>query len=449
MVNWYMSGGHADGFASTSLRFFKDLDDPSNFKPGAISIQELELVDARRHLAYYQVEQYTEPLANARWHSTLDTPAGVLAQLRSAMSGSLADPAVLFIQQGGQGHSLVPYAIQEMTDGLWHVWVYDSNYPGKFPNDTSRKLLVDTAQNLWSYDLGWGIWTGDAESHSLGVVQISQYALQPNAPWLGVSPGVEVDDGEAAQLWLIGGGHLLVNDSQERQLGYDDGQFVNEIPGASYNVSAGGLEGELEPVYSIPITGTYTISLEAGGITETKVVSVTQFGPGYAVGVQGIVLMVGKQNETIQASGSLFMPPDGSEVAYTAFDLQEVDLLVTFDEAAESYQFLITNADVAAGGKTALFVDKVEQKLGLQGCESSGGVYDLELQRISEEGIQHFNHVDIEIGANDTHYLTYSNLGGAAVIRIEIDEGSDGTINNTIEVVNQAWQIFMPSLILD
>jgi len=78
MVNWYMSGGHADGFASTSLRFFKDLDDPSNFKLGAISIQELELVDARRHLAYYQVEQYTEPLANARWHSTLDTPAGVL-----------------------------------------------------------------------------------------------------------------------------------------------------------------------------------------------------------------------------------------------------------------------------------------------------------------------------------------------------------------------------------
>lgn len=449
MVNWYMSGGHGDGFASTSLRFFKELDDPSDFHSGATTIQELALGDVRRHVAYYHVEQYTDPVAETRSRSALDTPAGVLSQMREAMSGSLSDPMLLFLQQGGAGHALVPYALQELSAGIWQVWVYDSNYPGIFPNDTSRQLSIDTSNNLWSYDTGWATWSGNSTSHNLGVVQLSRYALQPSAPWVAVSPVIESDGAQTAQLWLAGKGHLLVSDMQAQRLGYVDGQYVNEIPGASFNVSAGGMEGSMEPFYTLPLTDTYTISVETGAITQTEVISITQFGPGYAVGVQGIALTAGEQHEAKDAVGSLFIPTDGSEVAYTAFDQQEVDLFVAFDEATESYQFKVTGSDTLPGGKVVLFINKAETKIGIQGSEAGAGAYDLELQLISPSGVERFTHADIDIGANDTHYIEYDNLEGAALIIIGIDHNSDGTIDETVEVVNQAWQVFLPRLALD
>ena len=135
MVNWYMNGGHADGMASTSLRFFKDMDDPGSLKAGATSIQELSLADARRHIAYYHAEQYTDPVAGMRWQFAQGTPLEVLAELRNQMRTDLSNPALLFIRQDGAGHSLVPFAIEEKPNGLVWVWVYDSNYPGQIPRE--------------------------------------------------------------------------------------------------------------------------------------------------------------------------------------------------------------------------------------------------------------------------------------------------------------------------
>ncbi|MGC8960063.1 MAG: hypothetical protein ACP5OO_09810 [Chloroflexia bacterium] len=55
IVHLAMSGGHCDGFATTSLRFFKGLDNPADFQAGASTTYDLLLENARRHIAYYWV----------------------------------------------------------------------------------------------------------------------------------------------------------------------------------------------------------------------------------------------------------------------------------------------------------------------------------------------------------------------------------------------------------
>ncbi len=73
-----MNAGHCDGMASTSLRFFKGLDVPAQFNLTAHTPHELALSDARRHIAYYFVEQLTEPVKAYKEQIRQNPPSVIL-----------------------------------------------------------------------------------------------------------------------------------------------------------------------------------------------------------------------------------------------------------------------------------------------------------------------------------------------------------------------------------
>ena len=446
-IHYSMRYGHSGGMASTSLRFFKGLDDPADFKPGATSIQDLVLSDARRHIAYNTILSLRDPVGYTQWQSSLDTPADILVHLRAAMSGDLSDPVVLFVSFWNGYRRLVPFALQELTGGVWHVWVYDSNHPGVFPNDNSRQLIIDTVNNSWTYDVGGEIWGGHAYTQRLGLVHLSTFSLPPVAPWTIPLWGIESQDPGATQLWLKGDAHLLVSDSEGRSLGYTDGGYVTEIPGAYFNNPGGGFEPAPEPVYSIPLTSTYTIAPVAPTLADTQEITITQFGPGYVAGIEGITVAPEPRGESTTGSGSLFIPTDGTQVAYTAVDDQQVNLFLTLNEEEQGYYFKIGGADAAFGEKVALAVDKNTRRM-LYSCDEAGsGTYDLEIQWGGPDVVRRFYHSGIPIAAGDSHYVDYTAPEGTLVIIIEIDHGSDGTIDETVELLNQAWQIQLPAVL--
>jgi hypothetical protein len=45
------------------------------------------------------------------------------------------------------GHSIIAYDITNSGGGLYYLWIYDNNYP----NDTTRRMKVNTAANHWQY----------------------------------------------------------------------------------------------------------------------------------------------------------------------------------------------------------------------------------------------------------------------------------------------------------
>jgi hypothetical protein len=438
-ANQSMNGGHCDGMASTSLRFFKGMDNLSDLQGGANTTHDLQLGNARRHIAYYFVEQLTNPVKAYKEQVRQNPPSAILNQWRSAMSGGAPDPTTLFVRQAGQGgHAITPYAIEDRGNGVYWVRVYDNSEP----DDANRYVEINTTNDTWSSNLSGrpGTWNGDANTHTLGVVPISKYAEQPVCPWCSDNGASTLSGSPSGQVWLSGQGHLLITDAQGRRIGYEGDQFVNEVPGAYESIVDGGLGIEMEPIYTLPLSDTHTILLDGQTLTQTETVEVTQFGRGHAAWVDDVTLGPTSQDELIIAA-------DGMQLAYQPSSDQEATLTLALDGASESNQLQVNRADIGAGQVVTLTADVGNGQLMFNNMQAGGGEYDLEVKRVSAAGEQTFAHPGLAVSATDTHYVDYGAWDGSGPMTLHIDHGSDGTIDETLVLDNQApqaGQIYLP-----
>jgi len=439
-VNRMMNGGHCDGFTTTSLRFFRDLDNPADFQSGANITHDLQLDNVRRHIAYYWVLVVPNPVAEARNQALQNTPSQVLNQLRSAMSDGATDPTTLLVYNADRtsGHTVTPYAIEDRGDGVYWVRVYDNNDP----DNTNRYVEINTTNDTWSSNLigSVGTWSGDADSSSLGSIAISTYAQQPECPWCDETGALSASQARQTQTWLGGQGHLLISDSQGRRIGYVGDQFVNEVPGAFGSVPPGGLGVPGEPIYYLPLTDTYTILLDGQTLTQTDTVAVTQFGPGYAVSMDDVTLEPTSQDRVIIA-------PDGTQLAYQPNDDKEATLTLALDGASESNQLQVKGTDIGAGQVVTLTADVDNGQLLFNNAQAGGGEYNLDVRLVSAAGEQWFVHAGLVISATDTHYVDYGAWDGSGPMTLHVDQGSDGTIDETLELENQVSRVYLPLIL--
>jgi hypothetical protein len=430
-----MNKGHSYGMAVSGLRFFKDIDT----HPEAASVYELDKssevllawegesisITLRRDIGFFTVSQFAEPLRSAI-HQSIDlTPAEVFTQIQASMSGGAPDPLALLMIKQDTGHALIPYAITSPNPDVYWVWVYDSEHPG----DDERVMTFDLLADSWSYDTGNGVWSGDAVSHSLGVIPTSAHSQLLECPWCTSSH----------LLTLEGDGRLLVTDSQGRRLGYTASQYVEEIPGAYGLAPILGTGNTHEPLYTLPLTDTYTILLDGQTVSQTAPASLWQFGPGYAVSVQDLNVGPGTYDE-------LSIGADGTLLSYHASQPQEPALTLALDVLTATYGLGVQWLDIGAGEAVTLTVDTALGTLVLDGSQASGGMYNLLIRKASETGGFSFYHSDIEILATDTHILHFGAWDGFGAITLEIDHGSDGTIDETLVLVNQVVWAYLPNL---
>lgn len=168
----YMDGGHCDGMAVTSLRFFTQLDEPGQFQGDANVTHDLLQVNVRRHIAYYFAKQLTDPVEGYKNQIRQNTPEEILGILTQAMLGNVA--TTIFVRQSGEGHAITPYAIEEKGNGVYWIRVYDNNHP----DDPNHYIVINSTNNTWSYIKDWTVWYGNAHTHSLGIVPIITYSLE-------------------------------------------------------------------------------------------------------------------------------------------------------------------------------------------------------------------------------------------------------------------------------
>jgi Tol biopolymer transport system component len=432
IAHYDLNAGHCDGMASTSLRFFKNLDNPVDFQSEASTTHDLLLDNIRQHIAYYFVEQLTDPVRSYKETVRQNTPVAILGQLYSAMSNGASDPTTLFVRQAGEGgHAITPYAIEDKGGGVFWVRVYDNNYI----DDANHYVVINTTNNTWSYERSEAsTWSGDADTKSLGIVPISQYAELPVCPWCSNNGVGTQGASTSSEVRLTGGGHLLITDSQGQRLGYDGNQLVSEIPGAYASAIDAGVGIELEPIYVLPLTETYTILLDGQVLTQTETTAITQFGPGYAVSVDDILLGPASRDE-------LTFTSDGTDLSYQASEGKRVTLTLALENANESYQFQVKGADIGAGQIVTAAVETSTTQLVLNNAQAGGGEYDLNIRCTNTTGEQSFDHFGVVISATDTHFMDYGCTSGS--ISLHIDHGSDGTIDETVILENQV-RIYLP-----
>lgn len=443
-------GGSCNGIAVTSLRFYED---PSRLPLGRQHAYDVSVPEVRRDITYYQLMGYMQPIQDHfRNSQNSSTPSDVLNEIQTAIRNN--ESVVLSMYQevsgGILGHSVVPYALEGFGNGLWHVMVYDNNHPS--PNVSERYVAINLANDTWFYTWdGALIWGGDANDHTLFTTPLSLYVEPLEMPLLASNTHPDTTDNfdlveeVSGEIWLSGKGHLLITDSQGRKIGFEGNDRVDEIPGADAIVTFGGLNIPIEPIYFIPLNDNYTILLDGEVLGETRQpidpVSITQFGPGFFVSVDNIPLSASTKDE-------LTIAADSTEVTYKASQLAQPDLHMTFETEATSLQIAILGVEVGNNQSVSLVTDRATKQVVFNGPDSNGGAYGLELI-LSDTTAKHiFQHSQVAIDAGDTHYIDYSGWKGNGSLTLQIDEGSDGTIDKEYELENEtpSYPLFLPML---
>ncbi len=339
------------------------------------------------------------------------------------------------------GHAITPFAVQDVGGGKFAVLVYDNNYP-----NVTRSVVIDRNANSWSYEASTNPnepasqYEGDATTGTLTITptssRLEKQVCTFCAPPSSYAPGAKLlaPEQQFNQVWLDGPGSILLTTKDGHKLGIVDGKLVNEIPGAYVETPrSGDLWKDTEaPAMFVPAGIEFAITLDGSGLTEVGHSSVTMIGPGYDLAVDDIAINPGQKD-------SIDFSADGKTVKYTTDHNESPTILLGVEGKEADYEFEAKGVDMESGGSMTLGIDTDKGRLSISSAgNKQKGAYALVMNRIDDAGKQSFGHDNIELDPNSTANLDYADWkGDGSELSLSIDDGNDGTIDNTIVLTDQ------------
>ena len=449
-----LEGGHCEGLAVTSLRFWQGLPfegktSPADWQSGAHAVSDLEHTNAiSNYVAYYHVLQKLSEISDFRGETWKLKPSEILHLLIDSMKDDSKDHYVLTIgmrEEGRytRGHAIAPYAVEDMGEGTYHLHVYDSNYPGQ-----DKFVVFDTKEETWRYHTAAdptktaNDYVGDATSKTLGLKSQAARELPvygcPFCPDSSeraalhhashMSPVTKTKKDQVV-FTLDGEGEYLITDPNGKRIGYDiaKNRSVNEIPDADVVPIEGGMGKNIPPEYRLPhVSSSKPYSINVGGksIDHEVDADLDMEGPGFVVGFQDILLDPG-ENLTMTIS------PNGRELSFTASqDGQTPKVFITIASGHKepSYFFEIGGIKLSPGKTVSMKLDLEKGKLFFKDNDSKRDAYDVLVTRINPNGTRNFyEHHDLEIAKKTDNYeMDFSKWDGKGEMCFEDDDEGNG-----------------------
>ncbi|MBT3390143.1 MAG: hypothetical protein HN413_07000 [Chloroflexi bacterium] len=444
-INNYMDGGHCEGMAVLSMLMYDQIIEAAQF--GGDTAHDLSLADEalQREIAYWWTTQATLPASSIKLD---ESPSAILDVLIQTFNegANAAEKWVMGIYMAdfSGGHAITPYAVEDQGGGIFHVLVYDNNWP-----DMGRVLVIDKNGNSWSYQASTNpnepesLYEGDASTGTLEIVGITSRLEQQYCEFcagdgnasLGRGRGLAAPAQEFNQIWLNGQADLLITTAEGKRIGFVDGEFVNEIEGARGDNMKFGVDIwdiNNEPVYFIPLGIEFTITVDASRAAEGITSDVTMIGPGYNLVVADLYLDPG-------AKDVITISPDGKRLAYSTEYNDAPDMIFGIETPAADYEFIVAALDIESGAEFIVELDIENGTLSINTDNTTEyGTYEIVMYRIDDDGEAWFNNNDIYMEPGDTAFLKFLEWEGPGTsMFIDIDYGSDGSIDETIELVDE------------
>ncbi len=453
-ANRLIRGGHCDGFTLTTLRFYQGLDRTTDVRSTATVAYSLPLSLIRRQIAYYWSLQIPDPVAEAQWRSSQQTPGQLLTQLRTAMASTPPDPTTLLVynwQGKPQGHSIVPYAIEYLGKDIWRVRVYDNNWPG----DLNRYVEINTGADTWSYYRGDSrrrtavtercgnssaqTWCGNATSKSLSAVPISIYTQTPLCRNLCRVPAK--NGGPAHSLvWSDPNSELLITDETGLRLGVVDEEPIAEIPDSFLSLLPGGLDEPAALIGHLPVSGTFTYTVsrsDAASLTTTVPSEVAVFGPGFAA-VASDITVTGTQRS------QLALAADGTQLVYQSGVTDRTGFKMVLETPDASKAIDIGGLTIGTGRTITLTFDDPRGQFTIDNSRNITSTFDLTYTLITTGTERIFTATDIVIGPADRDVIEYGPWTGSGPITLTTTSEITSTLPQTISLYNSTNTIYIP-----
>ncbi len=378
MVNRKMNGGQCEGLAVFSLTLFAGMDPVDVFKDGATLASELDQNTIRSPVGYYFSYQFLQPFRNYLFGTMTNTTPNEVLKTVTASLKQKEDPVALeFFQPGVGGHAVVPYAVEDKGNGVFHVRIWDNNFP-----KASRYIEFDTNKNSWLYSFAainpsedarpWG---GDAARNTIVATRVSERMKQADCPFCERTNGVRM-------LMTSGSVNALVRDSQGRKIGMENGKLVNEIPGAMAHPVLSFMPGEEppEPLYELPANDDYDIELVGKG-TGTGTVGV--FGTDHAMVVEDINIDSGDKDK-------LNISKDGQGLDYTpGKEGRKPKVRLAMGSGKDSYRIELNELRPKKGSKLGFRVNKQSRQLNVTDGGKDTNNFKFRVTRFTKNGQQH------------------------------------------------------------
>jgi len=328
-----LRGGHCEGFSVGSLRMWSGEDDPSKY--GGDTVFDLDRkAKTERYLAYWAITQMSPSVAHATYRAA---PNKVLDKLIKSMKKK-SETYVLGIHRadGKGGHAIVPYAVEDRGDDIYWVYVYENNSPGKL-----RHVEFDKSKNTWRYDDAAtspedtpSIYSGKASAPRIELIPQSARENM-ECPFAAGSDDddddepkpkkkkkkkiveeepeePQIDEGNDGDddVMLIGRGSasMSVQDEAGHTLGLKDGEFVSEIPGATYVIPRGKISSNMEPILFVPAKTKVKLTVRG---TDGQKDDIAIIGKKFAANLSGVTVS-SKPSEPIEINGkakTVSLPP--------------------------------------------------------------------------------------------------------------------------------------------
>ena len=439
-TNVDMNGGHCEGMAVLSMLLYTGQQKPDNF--GGATTVDLPLDGndkLQREIAYWWATQGTSPTREQLVEGK--TPKEILDVLIKSMQDKSEYYDIGVYQPNFKdGHALTPYAIKDMGNGVFHVMVYDNNWPKQ-----ERFIEVDTNANTWTYSASTNpdepeeVYKGDANTKTFSLGPFSPREKQQNCDFCAANAASFKVGGLAApalqynEITLYSDGaanavDLLITDAQGHRLGYQGGTLYNEIPNASFEAvtSANLFHDSPEPIYYVPTGVAFTVTLDGSALKQDEVTNISMIGPGYDLAMENINVKAGEK-DTLQFS------PDGSKISYTPSADEAPTIIVGLQHAGSDYDFDIAGADVQPGATINVTLDTAKGRLGVNttGSSEQSTTYALQVDRIDASAHDTFAHAGLALDPGETAYIEFGAWDGKGDMQISIDKQSDGTIDAT------------------
>ena len=241
-ANRSMQGGLCEGLTVLSLRLANDAQELAGYQ-GATSVSKLVKEDPAllSELAYWYVTQFAaEVQEQASAFLELDPLTLAQVLLKDFADAEAGNPSTgytigIYSEQGG--HAVTPYKVEQIED-QYRIYIYDSNWP------TSERW-IDVDENGWTYALAATNPTEPAEAWGggIGTMELTPMTSRTGPFSCGFCPADEEAD-SGTMLTVAGAGSkqmaIKIQTDSGQRLGYYEGKFVNEIPGATYRYLISG-----------------------------------------------------------------------------------------------------------------------------------------------------------------------------------------------------------------
>ncbi|MEX0966103.1 MAG: T9SS type A sorting domain-containing protein [Bacteroidia bacterium] len=421
-------GGSCYGFSTSAILAYDTLKGYNNkFTYKQETDNELyknALSDARRrvvnHMMTYQYsEQDIDFERSNRWTSANQT----LEILKERMQEDGENyNLVIFnsnLQDPGGGHSLLPYKITEDEndpDIEW-IWIYDSNFPG----DSTRKVKVHTRLGKWYYEAtlntsGTAVEWGNNSSGMFISLASSAYLDDAIAPTNKKATVPHV-------LYPSASADLLIVSDQVDSTGFYQGRVVqdsttNTFPLWRYN-------GKVSRPYGYHLdVGEHQVSLQHPESDTVRLYAVRD-AARYAYLRTGAV---GTETDEFKIDDAFEVQnPDATEKTFE---------LKTIVPGATETTYSLGNVKLKQA--EALSVSRENGELTVV---NSGGTktYDLMVTKLDNDGRSVFSTVAVPLDANSRHIIIPNKDSlKTAKVWIKLDQGNDGTVEDTLFYENTA-----------